>query len=455
MPLPDNRTLPNSLEAEQSILGCVLVSEDCAMLALEKLKESDFYSPIHRRIWNAMFELARSSKPIDFVTVTERLEAEQSLTTEELSYIANLSDTVPSLHNLGSYIEIVHEKNLLRQTLEACAKIRDKCYDQNLTAQDVLNYASDVMYGISSDKGDRALEHIRYALMESFNNISKAAKAKNGILGVTTGFPLMDRTLAGFQPSQLIVIAGKTGMGKTSFALNIAEHIGVTLKKTIAIFSLEMSRDQLSTRILCGKSQVDSQSVRTGNIKESELDDIVEAMTQIGESQIYIDDTPTLTPMEVLTKSRRLKQKRGELSVVIIDYLQLMQAGRKTENRQLEIAYITRTLKQVARELEVPVVILSQLKRVGDARENKAPMLSDLKESGSIEQDADVVLFLHRDDYQKTDDNAELTGKSRIIIAKQRSGPIGNIQVKWRGELTKYMEVSSELEEGAGDSDNA
>jgi len=441
-----SRVPPNSLEAEQSVLGSMLLSEDCVIVAVDKLKEHDFYTPMNRRIWRAMRDLTAVSKPVDLVTVTERLEQKEKLSIEELTYLTDLTQRVPSVKNLQVYIDIIREKSLLRQTLEACGDIVEMSYRGDATAQQVLNYAGEVIYKIADDRGSRSLEHIRQALIESFESISKAAKSKDGLMGISTGFPLMDKTLSGLQAAQLIVVAGKTGMGKTSFALNIVEHVGTVLKRPVAVFSLEMSRDQLATRLITGKAQVDSQKARVGELTEKDFFSLADAMVPLEESAIYIDDTPTIGPTEILAKLRRMKREQGDLGLVVIDYLQLMTMGNsRAENRQLEIAQMTRSLKIMAREMSVPVIVLSQLKRVGDKRENQAPQLSDLRESGAIEQDADVVLFLHRDDYFGED--GENTGRSRIIIAKQRSGPTGSIEVKWRGEMTKYFEVDFVHEE--------
>ncbi len=307
----------------------------------------------------------------------------------------------------------------------------------------MLNIASDLIYKIADEQMERSLVHVRTALMESYELISKAAKAKNGLMGVATGFPLMDKKLSGLQPGQLIVVAGRPGMGKTSFALNIAEHVAVREGRVVAIFSLEMSRDQLGMRLLCAGAQVDSQNARTGALAEKDFYSLADAMVPLEGAPIYIDDTAVIGPTEIMAKLRRLRQQVGELGLVVIDYLQLMDMGGRgewrAENRQQEISRITRSLKVAAKELQVPIVLLSQLSRATEKRENKRPMLSDLRESGAIEQDADVVLFLHREDYYSEDEQHK--GDASIIIAKQRSGPTGTISVMWKGEQTKYLEV--------------
>lgn len=434
-----SRVPPNSLEAEQSILGSMMLSENCVLQAVEKLKEGDFYSENHRRIWRAMHDLTALNKPVDLVTVTERLEQGGKLSLEELTYLSELTQRVPSTRNISYYIDIVREKSLLRRLLEVSGSIADLVFAGDAPAQEILNAAGDLIYKLTDDQGSRTLEHIREALLESYEQISKAYKAKDGLMGVSTGFPRMDKMLSGLQPSQLIVVAGRPGMGKTSFAMNVAEHIGVREKRPVAIFSLEMSRDQLASRLLCAGAQVDAQNARTGSLSEQDFFQLADAMVPLEESAIYIDDTATAGPTEMVAKVRRLKKQVGDIGLVIIDYLQLMTAGGRMENRQQEISNITRSLKIMARELKTPIMLLSQLSRATERRENKRPMLSDLRESGAIEQDADVVIFLHRDDYYNAEE-AE-TGKSSIIIAKQRSGPTGSIEVAWRGEQTKYVEV--------------
>lgn len=428
----------------------MMLSEHCALSAVEKLNEEDFYTAQHRRLYAAMYDLIAMGKPVDMVTVVERLEMKKKLTAEELTYVTELTQRVPSVRNIDSYIQIVKEKSLLRRMIEACGEISDMCFSSEEEAKDIINRAGDIIYRVSEGKAEETLVHLRTALMEAHKLISEAYKSKSGILGIPSGFPLMDRTLSGLQAGQLIVVAGRPGMGKTSFALNIAENVGVRDKKTVVIFSLEMSRDQLGMRLLSASAQTDSQKVRSGNLSPKEINDIADAMEPLSDSGIYIDDTSLIGATEMQAKLRRLKRQTGEISLVVIDYLQLMNTGGngRNENRQQEISALTRNLKILAKDLGVPIILLSQLSRASEKRENKQPMLSDLRESGSIEQDADVVIFLHRDDYYSDDEAAQ--GKAKIIIAKQRNGPTRSIDVRWRGELTKYQEIDFAHDEEEG-----
>lgn len=441
--MPDivSRIPPNSIEAEQSILGSMMLSENCVLTAVEKLREEDFYTAQHRRLFSAMYDLVALGKPVDIVTVVERIEQKKKLTADELTYLTELTQRVPSVRNIDSYISIVKEKSLLRRLISACGEITDMCFSGEGEARDIINTAGDLVYKVSEDKAEESLVHLRTALMEAHKQISEAYKSKSGILGIPSGFPLMDRTLSGFQPGQLIVVAGRPGMGKSSFAFNIAENVGVRDKRTVVIFNLEMSRDQIGMRLLSTAAQTDSQKVRSGNLSQKEITDIADAMEPLSDSGIYVDDTSLMGVTEMQAKLRRLKRQTGELSLIIIDYLQLMSTtgSGRNENRQQEISTLTRSLKIMAKDLGVPIILLSQLSRASERRENKQPMLSDLRESGSIEQDADVVIFLHRDDYYSEDEAAQ--GKARIIIAKQRNGPTRSIDVRWRGELTKYQEI--------------
>ena len=441
--MPENapRVMPSSIDAEKSVLGAMLLSEDCVLVAVEKLKEEDFYSRDNRRIFAAMLELTGRNLPVDYVTVSEKMSNGEPLSADEITYLSELSEAVPSLSNIDYYINIIKEKSRLRKLITTAAEIAEMGYKQDYPSADILDQASSSIYRISEEGEDRSLTQIRQALLEGYNSISNAAKSKDGLMGVATGFPMMDRMLSGFQPSQLIILAGRPGMGKTSFALNVGEHIAVVERKPVCLFSLEMSREQLGLRLLYSSSGVNSQNARNGKLSTDDFFALADAMVPLQDAPIYIDDSSVIGPTEIIAKVRRLKNQVGEIGLVIIDYLQLMSTNIRSENRQQEISSITRSLKVASKELGVPIMLLSQLSRASEKRQDKKPILSDLRESGSIEQDADVVIFLHREDYYEDGEDRKPSNKSSIIIAKQRSGPTGTIDVVWRGDKTKYMEV--------------
>ena len=443
MPESIRRTPPASMEAEQSVLGAMLLDQNCVLIAVEKLKEEDFYSNQHKKIYNAMYDLASMNKPVDIVTVSEKMGEGEALSSEEILYLTSLTESVPSLSNIEHYIDILKEKAKLRKLISVAASIADMGYTSEGTASQIINIASDEIYKIENAATTNTLQPLKDALVLGYQSIAKASNSKNGLMGVSTGFNLMDKKLSGLQPSQLIVVAGRPGMGKTSFALNIAEHVATKEGKAVAMFSLEMSREQLGLRLLCSTSGVNSQSARTGDLSEEDFYAIADAMGPLSAAPIYIDYTAVIGPTEIIAKVKRLQRTISqEIGLVIIDYLQLMQGSStfRNENRQQEISNITRNLKVAAKEIGVPIMLLSQLSRATEKRENKRPMLSDLRESGAIEQDADVVLFLHREDYYQENTSGEQS-RSQIIIAKQRSGPTGTIDVTWRGDQTKYTET--------------
>ena len=440
--VPQGRIAPNNLEAEQSILGSMLLNEKCVFEAMESLRETDFYQQQHRNIFRAMDELVRAGVSVDMVTVSQKLEQEGNMPMGGMEYLSGLTMTVPSVANLKHYIRIVKEKASLREMIDVCMKITDDCYRGEQDAREIANAAATAILRLALQDERSSLQHLSAALQQSYVIISEAMKNKDGLMGLPAGFPLMDKMLSGLQGGQLIVIAGRPGMGKTSFAMNMVEYIGLTQKAVCLVFSLEMSADQLATRMLCSQARVDSQDARTGKIGTVEINKFAEAMKELSGTEIYIDDSASITPTEMLAKAQSLKKSKG-LGLIAIDYLQLMQAGGRAESRQQEVAQITRTLKIMTKELNVPILLLSQLSRASEKRDKKSryPMLSDLRESGAIEQDADVVIFLHREDYYPEDKIPENMGKARIIIAKQRSGPTGAISMQWQGEYTKYMEV--------------
>ncbi len=437
------RIPPNHFEAEQSVLGSMLLSERCVFEALESVSESDFYHPQHRDIFRVMSDLAGEGIPVDLVTVAQRMEQTGKMRTGSAEYLVTLSSVVPSTANLKYYVDIIRHKASLRALIEVCAEINRECYESEDDARDIANRAASQILNIALKDNRSSMVHIKDALKETMVKFGAVLEKKKGLLGLPTGFPHMDNMLSGLQGGQLIVVAGRPGMGKTSFSMNMVQHIGLTQKATCLVFSLEMSADQLAGRMLCAEARIDSQITRTGvGATQNVLMKMGEAMKVLSNTQIFVDDSSVVNTSEMLAKAQNLK-RRGALDIVMIDYLQLMQGTRRTENRQQEISQITRTLKIMAKELNVPILLLSQLSRASEKseRRSKMPMLSDLRESGAIEQDADVVIFLHREDYYPEDRTPENLGKARVIIAKQRSGPTGYIQMQWNGEYTKYVEV--------------
>lgn len=436
------RVPPNNFEAEQSILGSMLLNARCVDEALVFLRPEDFYHPQHRDIFAAMAYLMESGVAVDIVTVSERMEQEGKMHIGGMEYLSRLTEAVPSTSNLGHYIKIVSEKSSLRKLIDANMRIADDCFTGSEDADVLIGRAGDEIYRIAVKDARNDVVHIKDALTESFVKIGEAMKSKDGMLGLATGFPLMDKMLSGLQGTQLIVVAGRPGMGKTSLALNIVEYVGMTKQAPCLVFSLEMGADQLATRLLCAEARLDSQLTRTGNMSQKDITRLADAMKRLSAAPIYIDDSATINVTEMLAKAHRLKRTQG-LKLIVIDYLQLMQGTGRNENRQQEVAQMTRSLKVMAKELDLPIILLSQLSRASEKRDKQSryPMLSDLRESGAIEQDADVVLFIHREDYYRDEAEPESEGLSRIIIAKQRNGPTGSIKVKWQGEITKFEEL--------------
>ncbi len=436
------RVPPNNFEAEQSVLGSMLLSASCVDDALEGLLSSDFYTPRHREIFEAMSRLAESGSAVDMITVSERLERDGKLDIGGLEYLSTLTEAVPSIANIGYHIKILQEKSTLRKLIGLASDIADDCFRSELSAEDIVSRAGDGIYKIATRDEKRDLVHIKQALSEAYAKISEAYASKDGLMGLTTGFPRMDSTLSGLQGTQLIVIAGRPGMGKTSFALNIVQHLTMQKQKPCLVFSLEMSADQLATRLLCSESQVDQQKVRSGRLGQGDIDSLGSGLKKLSNAPIYIGDNPMISVTEMRAKAHRMLRGPG-LSLIAIDYLQLMQATGRVENRQQEVSQLTRHIKILAKELNVPILLLSQLSRASEKRDKKSrwPLLSDLRESGAIEQDADVVMFIQREDYYEEDRTPENKGRARIIIAKQRNGPTATIEVKWRGELTKFEEI--------------
>ena len=435
------RIMPHSLEAEQSVIGAMIMDADAVIAAAEMLREDDFYSRQYGILFQTIQEMSRKNVDIDPVTLQESLK-EKNLPPEVYSaeMIMNLIAAVPTSANIRSYADIVARKSMLRKMIHAGEDIANACYTESQETDVIMDLAEKKIFEISESRGGSDFVPVRQVVLNAMERIEAASRIKGTVTGLPTGFMDLDRQTAGFQRSDMILIAARPSMGKTALALNIAEHLVMHENKCIAIFSLEMSKEQLMNRLLAMESRVDSQKIRTGSLSDQEWTDLIEAAGALGESRLILDDTPAITVAELRSKCRKYKMEFG-LEMVIVDYLQLMSGnGRSGESRQQEISDISRSLKALARELNVPVVALSQLSRAVESRPNHRPMLSDLRESGAIEQDADVVMFIYRDDYYNPD--SEKKGVAEIIIAKQRNGPIGTVELSWQPALTKFANLA-------------
>lgn len=432
---------PHNLDAEQSVLGCMLMDEQSASVSFGKLNPEDFYSMQNKEIFNCMHALNAAGKPIDVITLTDALEDRGSLEgVGGVTYITSLSRYVPSSAHINHYVEIVFEKSILRRMIKACSDITRMCYEPDRNSADILNAAEHAVFELSMKDHKNALRHIKEALLESYEKINTAFHNKGkGPTGIPTGFAELDRMTSGLNKSDLVIVAGRPGMGKTSFAINIAQQAAVKYQKSVAVFSLEMSREQLATRMLVSEAVVNMQSVKSGELGKKDLASIMTALKDLSIAPIFVDDTAGITPQELRSKCRRLKIEHS-LDMIVIDYLQLMDGGKKNENRQQEISEITRFLKNTARELDIPIVLLSQLSRAVDNRADHRPVLSDLRESGAIEQDADIVMFLYRDYVYTREEESKDTAE--IIIAKHRNGPTGKIDAVFEGQYTRFKGVS-------------
>jgi replicative DNA helicase len=436
-----DRIPPQNVEAEQAVLGAILLDGDALVTAMERITSDDFYRGSHQRIFEAMIELNADGEPVDLITLTARLQDKQQL--EEVggvSYLSELANSVPTAANIDYYAQIVEEKSMLRRLIRAATQIVSNGYASGEDVSGLLSDAERRIMEISQRRSGRGFVSIREVLMEVFERVEKLHEQKGGITGIRSGFHDLDRMTSGFQRSDLIIVAARPSVGKTAFALNIAQNVGIREKQTVAIFSLEMGAAQLVQRMLCAEGNIDASGMRNGNLKPEEWDKLTMAMSVMAEANIYIDDSPTLTVADIRAKCRRLKLEKG-LGMILIDYLQLIQGrGKPGENRQQEVSEISRTLKQIARELDVPVIALSQLSRGVEQRQDKRPMLSDLRESGSIEQDADIVAFLYRDDYY--DQESEKKNIIEIIIAKQRNGPVGTVELGFQKSFNKFVNLN-------------
>ncbi|MCF6096286.1 replicative DNA helicase [Thermovorax subterraneus] len=439
MSLTAPKVPPHSVEAEQSVLGSMLLSKEAIYVALERLKSEDFYLEAHRTIFDIIAELHESREPVDLITVTETLRNRKMLeSVGGVTYLTTLTEVVPTPANIAQYCKIVEEKALLRRLLEATSKILSMAYEPREDVEELLDEAERRIFAIVQKRRVDNFHHIKDVLLATFERIEQLYNSKGGITGVPTGFPDLDAMTSGLQPSDLILVAARPSMGKTAFALNIAQNAAIRHRIPVAIFSLEMSKEQLVQRMLCAESNVDSHKLRTGRLEEDDWPRLARAMGPLSEAPIYIDDTPGITCLEIRAKARRLKAEKG-LGLVVIDYLQLIAGRGQSENRQQEISEISRSLKALARELNVPVLALSQLSRAPDVRSDHRPVLSDLRESGSQEQDSDLVAFLYREDYYNP--NTDRKNIAEVIIAKQRNGPTGKVELLWLSQYTKFVSI--------------
>jgi len=441
---------PQNLEAEQSVLGAILLENNALLKSLELISADDFYRESHRKIFRAMLELSEKNEAIDLVTLTEHLSKKNEL--EEVggvSYLTSLASQIPTAANVVYHSKIVKEKALLRALLRSSTDIASKVYEDSLEADELLDYAERVIFDISDKRIKSSFVHLKDVIKDSFKMIEDLYDRKEAITGVPSGFKDLDEKTTGFQKGDLIVVGGRPSMGKTAFSLNIAQHVGAELREPVAIFSLEMSKRQLAFRMLCSEAMVDSNLVRQGFISQQYWHKLTSAAAKLADAPIYIDDSSSINVFEMRAKARRLKMEKGGLSLIIVDYLQLMRGRGNFERREQEISDISRSLKALAKELDVPVVALSQLNRGVEQRHDKRPTLADLRESGAIEQDADVILFLYRDEvYNK--DNRDNKGRAEVIIAKQRNGPTGVVNLTFLNNCTRFtnfIETYPELEE--------
>lgn len=432
------RVMPHNKEAEQSIIGAILVDKECSITVFESLTDEDFYIAANKYIFIAQQNLFNRDEPIDIVTVSEELKSDEKLEAiGGIEYLAYLATTLPTTANLKQYIDIVKEKTILRRLIKSSTDILDISYSPGAEAEKAAEEASRRIFDLLDDQGRRGIVHIKDVLLQAHEDLVNLYENKGRITGVPTGIEALDKKLFGLQKSALILIAARPGVGKTSFALNIAVHAAVKENVTAAIFSLEMSSSQLISRIMSSHMLIDSEHLRSGELTDSDWDKIAVSLNELGNAPIYINDSTEVSLSDIRAKCRRLKIEKN-LGLIVIDYLQLMQ-GPKSESREKEIAAISRSLKKLAIELDIPIVALSQLSRAVEKRADRKPMLSDLRESGSIEQDADIVLFLDREDmYNPETENKNVAD---CIIAKHRQGETGTVQMGWNGQYTKFMNL--------------
>ncbi len=437
------RIPPQSIEAEQAVLGSVLVNPESVAKVIDQIKPENFYRKSHQVICAAIIDLFEKNEPIDIVTISQFLKDQGKL---EIiggrQYLTDLAMSVATTANVEFYAKSVNEKALLRNLIKAGTEIVATCYEET-DADMAVDKAERLIFGLAENRSMAQLVPIREVVNESFARIEKRYEQRDALSGLSTGFYDLDDMTSGWQKSDLVIVAARPSMGKTAFTLNVAQHAAVECGAPVALFSLEMSKEQLVQRLLCSEAKIDANKLRSGFLQTNDWTALANAMGRLGEAPLYIDDSPVVSHLDIRAKCRRLKAELKDLGLIIIDYIQLMTGRKATDNRVQEVSEISRGLKTLARELNVPVIALSQLSRAVEARQNKRPMLSDLRESGSIEQDADIVMFIYRDDYYNPE--SEHRGEAEIIIGKQRSGPVGTVELLYQASITRFLNKSAHV----------
>lgn len=434
------KILPHSIEAEQSVIGSMILDSEAIVIASDIITGDDFYQGSYGMLFSAMIDLFSEGKAVDLVTLKNKL-SEKNVPEEisSINFISQLISAVPTSANIREYAQIVKEKSVLRKLIRATDSIAAKCYLQKDGTDFIVEEAEKQIFDISQKRGVGELTPIKQVVINALDKIEAASKNRGNVTGISTGFYDLDYKTSGLQPSDLVLVAARPSMGKTAFALNIAQHVVLRSKVPTVIFSLEMSKEQLVNRMISLEAMVDAQVIRNGNLQGNEWEKLIEAAGEIGNSGLVIDDTPSISITELRSKCRKLKLEKN-IGFVIIDYLQLMSGSGRSESRQQEISEISRSLKAIAREIGAPIMALSQVSRACESRPDHRPMLSDLRESGAIEQDADVVMFLYRDEYYNKDTEAK--NQTEVIIAKQRNGPVGTVDLVWLGQYTKFANMA-------------
>lgn len=430
------RVPPHNIEAEQSVLGAMMLDRNAIAEVMEVLVGVEFYKESHKILFDAIKELYDNDEPVDMITLVELLKNKNHLeAVGGVSYISSLVASVPTTSNIKAHAKIVDEKFTLRRLIISSSEIIDKCYTEQEEVEAVIGDAEKKIFDISQKKNKQDFEHISVTITKSFEDFENLYKNKGQVTGIPSGFTDLDRKTSGFQKGDMVLVAARPSMGKTAFTLNLALHAALRAGKSVAIFSLEMSKEQLAYRMICSEANVDMQKLRTGDLDDEDWVRLARAAGPMANSKIFIDDTPGVSVSELRSKCRRLKIEKG-LDLIMIDYLQLMSGSGRSDSRQQEVAEISRSLKAIAKEMEAPVIALSQLSRAPEQRADHRPILSDLRESGSIEQDADLVMFLYRDEYYNKE--TEKKNIAEVIIAKQRNGPTGTVELAWLGQFTKF-----------------